>query len=98
MLFRSIQVIYAFIRIEDISVVDRAASSLGVAVKMPIVQVLFDLLAFAEIDRVIFLNDSQHLDRGQEISRQDLERSIVQEIQQRANPSQQTSSLPPDVC
>jgi hypothetical protein len=93
-----IQVIYAFTRIQDISVVDRAASSLGVAVKMPIVQVLFDLLAFAEIDRVIFLNDSQHLDRGQEISRQDLERSIVQAIQQRANPSQQTSSLPPDVC
>ena len=101
-----IKVIYAFTKIQDISVVDREALKLGIAVKMPIVQLLFNLLACPEIDRIVFFNDSQHLvgiaalkeDLGQEISRQDLENSIVMELQQRATPAQQTSSLPPDVC
>jgi hypothetical protein len=101
-----IKVIYAFTKIQDISVLDREALSLGIAVKMPIVQLLFDLVAFPEIDRIVFFNDSQHLvstaalkeDLGQEISRQDLENSIVMELQQQATPAQQTSSLPPDVC
>ena len=109
-----IKVIYAFTKIQDISVVDREALNLGIAVKMPIVQLLFDLLACPEIDRIVFFNDSQHLvgtaallaqplpqqkeHLGQEISRQDLENSIVMELQQRATPAQQTSSLPPDVC
>jgi hypothetical protein len=101
-----IKVIYAFTKIQDISGLDREALSLGIAVKMPIVQLLFDLVAFPEIDRIVFFNDSQHLvgtaalkeDLGQEISRQDLENSIVMELQQQATPAQQTSSLPPDVC
>jgi hypothetical protein len=101
-----IKVIYAFTKIQDISGVDREALNLGVAVKIPIVQLLFDLLACPEIDRIVFFNDSQHLvgtaalkqHLGQEISRQDLENSIVMALQQRATPTQQTSSLPPDVC
>jgi hypothetical protein len=92
-----IQAIYAFKRVEDINIVDREALTIGVAVKMPIVQILFDLIAFPQIDRVIFFNDSQQLKRGQEISRLDLEDSIVQQLQQ-TPPSQQRSSLPPDVC
>lgn len=92
-----IRVIYAFTQIQDIHKFERGLLKLGSAVKMPIVQLLFDLLAFPEIDRIVFLNNSQHLDRGQEISRQDLETAIVRELQQ-AIPSQQTSSLPPDVC
>jgi hypothetical protein len=93
-----IQAIYAFTRVEDIIVVDRDALKLGVAIKMPIVQILFNLLAFTEIDRVIFLNDSQDLDRGQEISRQDLETAIVWELQQQATADRHTSTLPPDIC
>ncbi|MFM2303918.1 MAG: hypothetical protein RLZZ135_1328 [Cyanobacteriota bacterium] len=93
-----IQAIYAFKRVEDIRIVDPEALTIGVAVKMPIVQILFDLIAFAQIDRVIFFNDSQQLKRGQEISRIDLETAIVWELQQSANPAQPNSILPPDIC
>lgn len=93
-----IQAIYAFKRVEDIRIVDPEALTIGVAVKMPIVQILFDLIAFAQIDRVIFFNDSQQLKRGQEISRGDLETAIVWELQQSANPAQPNSILPPDIC
>jgi hypothetical protein len=93
-----IKVIYAFTSIKDLTRFNRGKSSSGIAVKIPIVQLLFDLLAFPDIDRTIFLNDSDNLNRGREISRQELEDSIVLELQQRSVPLQQTSSLPPDVC
>jgi hypothetical protein len=51
------------------------------------------LLAFPEIDRIVFLNNSQNLDIGKEISRQSLEDSIEQRLQQPPK-----SQLPPDVC
>ena len=59
---------------------------------MPIIHLLFEILSMSEIDRVIFLNNSQNLNLGQEISRQDLEASIIKDLQQTP------SSLPPDVC
>ena len=93
-----IRVVYAFSRIQDLQKFESGGLNLGAAIKIPIVQLLFDLLAFPEIDRIIFLNDSNNLNRGREISRQELEDSIVLNLQQQTMPSQQTSSLPPDVC
>jgi hypothetical protein len=58
-----------------------------------VIQLLFYLLAFPEIDRVIFLNNSQNLDIGKEISRQSLEDSIEQQLKQAPK-----SQLPPDIC
>lgn len=92
-----IRVIYAFSQIQDIGKVDRGLLQLGSAVKMPIVQLLFELLATPEIDRIVFLNNSHQLDRGQEITRQELEQAIVQELQP-AIPQQQNPNLPPDIC
>jgi hypothetical protein len=89
-----IRVIYAFNSIRDLQKFETGILNLGAAVKMPIVQLLFDLLAYPEIDRIIFLTNSNDLDRGREISRQELESAIVQGIQQPQNSSQ----LPPDVC
>ena len=84
-----IRVIYAFSSIKDI---DRDARLGNVAIEIPIIHLLFEILALPEIDRVIFLNNSQNLNSGQEISRQDLESTIIKDLQQ------QSPILPPDVC
>ena len=88
-----ISVIYAFMNTEDMSKFDSGSLTNQSAVEVPVIQLLFYLLAFPEIDRVIFLNNSQNLDIGKEISRQSLEDSIEQKLQQAPK-----SQLPPDVC
>jgi hypothetical protein len=88
-----IKVIYAFIRSEDIANFDGGSLATQSAVEVPVIQLLFYLLAFPEIDRVVFLNNSRNLDIGKEISRQSLEDSIAQKLQQDSKPQ-----LPPDVC
>jgi hypothetical protein len=88
-----IKVIYAFMRTEDISRFDGGSLVHESAIEVPVIQLLFYLLAFPEIDRVVFLNNSQNLDIGKEISRQSLEDSIEQKLQQAPK-----SQLPPDVC
>ena len=88
-----IDVIYAFIRAEDISKFDGGSLATESTVEVPVIQLLFYLLAFPEIDRIVFLNNSQNLDIGKEISRQSLEDSIDKKLEQ-SPPAQ----LPPDVC
>ncbi len=89
-----IQVIYAFAKIEDIATVNREKFRPELVVKVPIVQLLFQMLATPELDRLIFFNNSQLLDRGQEIYRSQLLELIAENF--RSIESQ--SSLPPDVC
>jgi hypothetical protein len=88
-----ISVIYAFIRVEDVSEFNGGALANSLAIEVPIIQLLFYLLAFSELDRIVFLNDSQNLDRGQEISRDELEAAIAKQVKSNAG-----SGLPPDVC
>jgi hypothetical protein len=86
-------VIYAFTRVEDVRAFDNGSLANSLAIEVPVIQLLFYLLAFPEIDRVVFLNNSQNLNIGQEIVRQDLEDSIAKQLQ-----SSPPSQLPPDVC
>ncbi len=88
-----INVIYAFISVEDVREFNSGVLANSLAIEVPIIQLLFYLLAFPEIDRLVFLNDSQNLDRGREISRIELEESIAKQV-----PPEAGSGLPPDVC
>ncbi len=88
-----IKVIYAFIKVEDISNFDGGSLATQSAVEVPVIQLLFYLIAFPEIDRVVFLNNSKNLNIGKEISRQSLEDSISQKLKPDSK-----SQLPPDVC
>lgn len=88
-----INVIYAFISVDDVREFNGGALANSLAIEVPIVQLLFYLLAFPEIDRLIFLNDSQNLDLGRDISRDELEKSIANQVKPDAG-----SGLPPDVC
>jgi hypothetical protein len=87
---REIRAIYAFAKIEDL---ENESTSTSIA-QVAIVQLLFQLLATPQIDRVICFDNSHQLDRGKEILRSQLEKLIADRIQ-----SMDTrSSLPPDVC
>jgi hypothetical protein len=94
-----IKVIYAFTSVQDISftsvqdISQIGELNSGGAVKISIVQLLFNFLAFPEIDRLIFFNNSPNLDRGREISRQDLETAIAKHLQPHIS-----ATLPPDIC
>ncbi len=96
-----IQVIYAFLRAEDVREFDGGSLANSLAIEVPVIQLLFYLLAFPEIDRVVFLNNSQNLNIGKEVSRQSLEDSISQREgsanEQRLQQAPK-SQLPPDVC
>jgi hypothetical protein len=88
-----VRVIYAFVRVEDVQEFDNGSLANSLAIEVPVIQLLFYLLAFPEIDRLVFLNNSQNLDIGKEISRQSLEDSIAKQLNQAP-----ASPLPPDVC
>ena len=94
----AIRVIYAFNRIEDIEKFGDGNPSADIAVEIPVIHLLFEMLAMPEIDRVIFLNNSDNLNSGQEITRKSLEESIAKILQIQTLPAQHGSSLPPDVC
>jgi hypothetical protein len=93
-----IRVVYAFNRVEDIAKFGDGKPSADLAVEMPVIQLLFELLAMPEIDRIIFLNNSDNLNSGQEITRKSLEESIAKAFQEQILPAQHGSILPPDVC
>jgi hypothetical protein len=88
-----ISVIYAFTNTEDVQEFNGGVLANSLAIEVPIIQLLFYLLAFSELDRIVFLNDSQNLDRGREVSRDELEAAISKQMQPDAG-----SGLPPDVC
>jgi hypothetical protein len=93
-----IRVIYAFNQIQDIAKFGERQPGADVAMEIPVIYLLFEVLAMPQIDRVIFLTNSQDLNSGQEISRGYLEESIAKNLQGQTPPAQQRSSLPPDVC
>jgi hypothetical protein len=97
-----IQAIYAFAKIEDIAKVNRGELKSASAVKISIVQLLFQMLAIPTLDRVIFFNNSQNLDRGQEIHRSQLMKliavGVASPLENRLKSIDTHPSLPPDVC
>jgi hypothetical protein len=93
-----IRVVYAFSRVEDIAKFGDGLPSNDVAVEIPAIHLLFEMLSMPAIDRIIFLNNSDNLNSGQEITRKSLEESIAKTLKIQTLPAQHGSSLPPDVC
>jgi hypothetical protein len=93
-----IRVVYAFNRVQDIAKFGDGKPSNDIAVEIPVIHLLFEMLAMPELDRIIFLNNSHNLNSGQEITRKSLEESIAKTLQRQTLPAQHGSSLPPDVC
>ncbi len=89
-----IRVVYAFNNLQDVAKFGERQLGANVAVEIPVIYLLFEMLAMPTIDRVIFLTNSQNLDVGKEISRSYLEESIAKDLHQQSTPT----TLPPDVC
>jgi hypothetical protein len=92
-----IKVIYAFSQIESIKKFYDRHPEAELAAEVPVIHLLFEILALPAIDRVIFFNNATNFDRGQELSRAYLEELIVNHLKQLQAPATQ-SNIPPDVC
>lgn len=64
------------------------------ALPVPVVHILFQLLALQPIDSLIFFETPTKIGQGVEIRRQDMQALIQAQLQQ----TQQTSPIPPDMA
>ncbi len=78
-------VIYAFVSVKDAARFGGKANPDLIAMSIPIAQLLFRLFSLQEVDSIIFLENSQDLNRGVEIEREHLSELIQQQIQQLNN-------------
>ena len=78
-------VIYAFVSVRDAAAFSAKTDPDLIAMPTPVAQLLFRLFSLQQVDSIIFLEDSQKLDRGIEVERSHLLESIQQQVQQLNN-------------
>ncbi len=61
------------------------------AVEMPVIDLLFQLLALDSIHQLIFFDEESNMESGRTLIRSDIQQAIGQQIQN-------GQTLPPDVC
>jgi hypothetical protein len=61
------------------------------AIEMPVIDLLFQLLALESIHQLIFFDEASNMESGRTLSRSDLQQAIEQHLQG-------GNTLPPDVC
>ena len=79
------RVIYAFVSVQDAAIFQGKSNPDLIAMPISVVQLLFRLFSLQEIDSLIFLEDSQNLNRGVEVKRHFLVGAIEQQIKQLTN-------------
>lgn len=96
------QVIYAFPSVKDASNGAYAPKdSQAVAVPVPVIHILFQMVAIDTLDSVVFFEKSGDVSAGTEVRRQDLQTLIQaqlqQHIQQKSHPLK-SRPVPPDIA
>ena len=76
------RVIYAFVTVRDAATFQSQTDSELIAAPIAVTQLLFRLFSLQQVDSIIFLDDSQNLNRGVEIERSHLSQAIQQQIEQ----------------
>ena len=79
------RVIYAFVSVQDAATFQGKSNPDLIAMPIAVVQLLFRLFSLREVDSLIFLEDSQNLNRGVEVKRQLLVGAIEQQLEQLTN-------------
>lgn len=87
---REQRVIYAFSSVRDAATQGKTNPDL-IAMPISIIQLLFRLFSLQEVDSIVFLEDSQNLNRGVEVKRELIVSAIEQQIRQLNN-------TPPDIA
>lgn len=73
-------VVYGFANLQDATRSSRSADL--VALPVPVIPLLFQLLALESVDSILFLETMGDLDKGEEITRQELQRLIQTALRQ----------------
>ena len=79
---QSKKVIYAFVSVRDAATFQGQTNPDLIAMPITVTQLLFRLFSLQQVDSIIFLEDSQNLNRGIEIKRDHLAELIRQQIVQ----------------
>ncbi|TVQ05304.1 MAG: hypothetical protein EA368_19555 [Leptolyngbya sp. DLM2.Bin27] len=88
-------IVYAYPTLQDAATSQATIKDPQVmALPVPVVQILFQLLAMQPIDSLIFFETPGKVGQGVEIRRQDTQALIQAQLQQ----AQQASSIPPDMA
>ena len=88
---QSKKVIYAFISVQDAATFQGKINPDLIAMPITVAQLLFRLFSLQQVDSIIFLEDSQNLNRGIEIKRDHFCELIRQQIIQLGN-------IPPNIA
>jgi hypothetical protein len=65
--------------------------STAIAIEMPIIDLLFQLLALDSIHQLIFFDEESNMESGRTLSRTDIKQAIEQHLQN-------SQGIPPDLC
>ena len=83
-------IVYAFANLQDATRSSRSAEL--VALPIPVIPLLFQLLALEPVDSILFLETPGNLDQGEELTRQELQHLVQKRL------SQQRPSPPIDIA
>jgi hypothetical protein len=88
------KVIYAFSTARDAQAFHRSDQG-GFEVEfVPVIHILFQILALEEVDSVVFMETPGNFERGTEVRRVDLQELVARQLQEGAR----SRSLPPDLA
>ncbi|MDY6936251.1 MAG: hypothetical protein SWY16_01185 [Cyanobacteriota bacterium] len=94
---RQKKAIYAFSTLEDTKASAYAPLNRNlVAVPLPVTHILFQMVALENVDSTIFFDTPGNTDRGTEVKRSELQRSIQIQLQQKLNLP--TTNVPPNLA
>lgn len=89
------RVIYAFLTIQDVSLISPAGLDPQMLAKIvPVTHILFQLVALEPVDGIIFLETPGKTTHTVEIRRTDLEKLMQQQLRQERSPKH----IPPDIA
>lgn len=85
------KVVYAFVSVRDAANFQGRDNPDLIAMPIAVVELLFRLFSLQQVDSIIFLEDSQNLNRGVEVKRELLDQAIARQLQQ-------LTQTPPDIA
>ncbi len=85
------KVIYAFVSVRDAANFQGKDNPELIAIPIAVIELLFRLFSLQQVDSIIFLEDSQNLNRGVEVKRELLSQAIARQLQQ-------LTQTPPDIA
>jgi len=89
------RVVYAFPRLQDVSLVSSiGVSPQAVAKPMPVIHILFQLVALEPVDSIVFFETPGTTSNAMEVERTDLQKMIEQKLQEHILSKQ----VPPDIA